>query len=299
MKVTVVMGGISSEREVSLNSGEGIYQNLDRNKYEVEKLVLDTKTDIIDKLDRNTDFVFLALHGKYGEDGQIQAILDSMDIPYSGCGQLTSGILMDKNYSKMLIRQAGLPTADWYVVKSLDEIDFDKIEEFSYPVFIKPNSGGSSVATFKVKKKEDVIPAVKKALEVDDCVMIEKYIQGVEHTSFVLDGEVYPTIVISSDQEFFDYEAKYSSEHGAKEEVVELDPVLQEKINSISGKCWKIFNCRGYVRVDFIVDQDNNPYILELNTLPGMTLTSLIPKSAAARGMSYSDLLDALIRVSK
>lgn len=298
MKIAVIMGGISSEREVSLDSGNEIYKYLDKEKHDVSKVILNTKSDILEKLDRDTDFAFLALHGKYGEDGVVQCILDSLDIPYSGCNPLTSGILMDKNYTKIILHGEDLPTAPWIVVKSTDKIDYDKIDELGYPVFIKPNSGGSSVATFKVKSKEEVEEAVRNGLEVDECVMIEKYVNGVEHTSFVLNGEVFPTIRIVSDQEFYDYEAKYSDDHPAHKEIVKLDKDLQEEINSISKKCWDIFNCNGYVRVDFIVDEENKPYVLELNTLPGMTSHSLIPMSARSRGIEYPQLLEKLMEVS-
>ncbi|MGL5752984.1 MAG: D-alanine--D-alanine ligase, partial [Paraclostridium sp.] len=194
MKVAVIMGGISSEREVSLNSGMAVYNNINRDKYEVVKIVLDSKIDIFEKLTDDIDFAFLALHGKFGEDGFIQSILETMDIPYSGCGPLTSALCMDKNMTKKILRDSKLPTAPWTVVKSIEEINYDVIDEIGYPVFIKPNSGGSSVATFLVHSKEDVLNAVQKGLEVDECVMIEKYIKGGEYTSFILNGEVFPTI---------------------------------------------------------------------------------------------------------
>ncbi|RDY29513.1 D-alanine--D-alanine ligase [Romboutsia weinsteinii] len=296
MKVAVIMGGISSERDVSLNSGREVYNNLNRNKYEVIKIVIDNKKDVFTKITDDIDFAFIVLHGKFGEDGCIQSVLEAMDIPYSGCGPLTSGLCMDKNIAKTLLKQANLPTADWLVVKSVDEIDYNKIEEIGYPVFIKPNSGGSSVATFFVHSKEEVCEAVKKGLEFDNCVMIEKYIPGGEYTSFVLNGEVFPTISIKSPTEFFDYEAKYSS-NGAHEEVVYLEEELQNKINEISKTCWDIFNCKAYVRVDIIIS-NNVPYVLELNTLPGMTQTSLIPRSAKANGVDFSELLDKIIEYS-
>lgn len=296
MKVAVIMGGISSEREVSLNSGMAVYNNINRDKYEVVKIVLDSKIDIFEKLTDDIDFAFLALHGKFGEDGCIQSILETMDIPYSGCGPLTSALCMDKNMTKKILRDSKLPTAPWTVVKSIEEINYDVIDEIGYPVFIKPNSGGSSVATFLVHSKEDVLNAVQKGLEVDECVMIEKYIKGGEYTSFILNGEVFPTISIKTDSEFFDYESKYS-ENGAIEEVVYLEDNLQNKINEISKTCWTDFNCKAYVRVDFIVS-DNVPYVLELNTLPGMTQTSLIPKSAKASGIKFSELIDKIIAYS-
>lgn len=297
MKVAVVMGGISSEREISLKSGEGVFNSLDREKYEPFKVVIDEKTDVFTKIPDDTDFAFLALHGKFGEDGCVQSVLETRDIPYSGCGPLASGMCMDKNISKKICKASGIPTADWITVKSVEEIDYDRIEKMGYPVFVKPNSGGSSVATFMIKEKEGIENAVIEGLKVDTEVMIEQYLPGEEYTSFILNGEVFPTISIKSEQEFFDFEAKYSSDNGAVEEVVYLEKELQDKVNEYSKACWDAFGCRAYVRVDFIIS-DGVPYVLELNTLPGLTATSLIPRSAAARGINYSQLLDKLIQYS-
>ena len=296
-KIAVIMGGISSEREISLKSGAGVLGSLDREKYEPIEVVIDKKTDIITKIPDDVDFAFLALHGKFGEDGCVQSVLETRDIPYSGCGPLSSAMCMDKNISKKICKASGIPTADWITVKSIEEIDYDRIEEMGYPVFVKPNSGGSSVATFMIKEKEGIEDAVRQGLEVDTEVMIEQYLPGEECTSFILDGEVFPTVSIKSEQEFFDFEAKYSSDNGAVEEVVYLEESLQNKLNEYSRMCWDAFNCRAYVRVDFIIS-NGVPYVLELNTLPGLTATSLIPRSAAARGISYAQLLDKLIDCS-
>ncbi|WP_300276054.1 D-alanine--D-alanine ligase [Peptacetobacter sp.] len=296
-KIAVIMGGISSEREISLKSGSGVFESLDREKYEPIKVVIDEKTDIITKIPDDVDFAFLALHGKFGEDGCVQSVLETRDIPYSGCGPLSSAMCMDKNISKKICKSSGIPTADWITVKSIDDIDYNRIEEMGYPVFVKPNSGGSSVATFMIKEKSKIEDAVRQGLEVDTEVMIEQYLPGEECTSFILDGEVFPTVSIKSEQEFFDFEAKYSSDNGAVEEVVYLEESLQNKLNEYSKMCWDAFNCRAYVRVDFIIS-NGIPYVLELNTLPGLTATSLIPRSAAARGISYSQLLDKLIDCS-
>ncbi|MDR0879393.1 MAG: D-alanine--D-alanine ligase [Clostridioides sp.] len=296
MKVAVIMGGISTERDISLMSGTEVYNYLDKDKYEVVKVVIDEKKDVFTKIPEDTDFALLALHGMFGEDGTIQHALEILDIPYSGCDPLCSGMLMNKNVTKKMLRDSGLPTAPWTVTKSIEEIDYDCIEEIGYPVFVKPNCGGSSVATFLVKNREDIEAAVRAGLEVDEFVMIEKYVKGVEHTSFVLDGEVFPTISITYQSEFFDREVKYA-ENGAVEEVVYLEEELENKVNEISEQIWKIFNCKGYIRADYIIS-GNDVNVLEINTLPGMTRTSLIPKSAAARGMSYSDLLDKLIESS-
>lgn len=296
MKVAIIMGGISSEREVSLNSGNEVFNSLDRNKYEVVKIIIDKTEDVFTKITDDIDFAFLALHGKFGEDGCIQSILQARNIPYSGCGPLASGLCMDKNISKKILKHSNIPTAPWIVTNSAKEIDYDKIDSLGYPVFIKPNNGGSSVATFCIHKKEDVKEAVKKVLEIDEYAMIEKYIPGEEYTSFVLNGKVFPTISIKSNSQFFDYASKYGK-NGATEEVIYLEDTLQSQINDISKKCWNIFYCKAYVRIDIII-HDGVPYVLELNTLPGLTKTSLIPKSAAASGLNFNDLLDKIIEYS-
>ncbi len=296
MKVAVIMGGISSEREISLNSGNEVFNNLDRDKYEVIKVVIDSKEDVFTKITDDIDFAFLALHGKFGEDGSIQSILEGKNIPYSGCGPLSSGLCMDKNMSKKILAYSNIPTAKWVVTNSVDKIDYKTIESFGYPVFIKPNSGGSSVATFCIKNREEIKYAVEKVLEVYEYAIIEEYIPGGEYTSFVLNGEVYPTISIKTNSEFFDYNSKYE-QNGAIEEVVYLEEYLQNQINEISKTCWDIFYCKAYVRIDMII-YDGVPYVIELNTLPGLTKTSLIPKSAAEVGLSFSDLLDKIIEYS-
>lgn len=294
MKIAVIYGGISSEREVSLKSGESILKNLDRSKYDVVDFRIDKMTDIFN-IDPDIDLALIGLHGKFGEDGSIQSILEAKGIKYCGCNPLTSGILMDKNFTKTIARQNNVLTADWYTVKSVEDIDYDKIDEMGYPVFIKPNSGGSSVATYFVKSKEEVEKAVCDGLKYDDIVMIEKYVKGGEYTSFILDREVFPTIKITSDHEFFDFEAKYSATNGAKEVAVTLPEPLATKLYNSSKTCWDIFNCRGYVRVDYIITDEGDVYLLEINTLPGMTEQSLIPKSAKANGISYAGLIDRLI----
>ena len=296
MKIAVIMGGVSSEREISLNSGNEVFNNLDRSKYEVSKVVINSTEDVFTKISNDIDFAFIALHGKFGEDGYIQSILEAKNIPYSGCGPLSSGICMDKNITKKILKHSNLPTAEWIVTNSIDKINYNKIDSFGYPVFIKPNSGGSSVATFCVRSKEEVKNAVEKVLEVDEYAIIEKYISGGEYTSFVLNGEVYPTISIKANSDFFDYTSKYN-DNGAIEEVVYLEDKLQKEINRISEICWRIFYCKAYVRIDMII-HDGVPYVLELNTLPGLTKTSLIPRSAAAKGLNFSDLLDKIIEYS-
>lgn len=297
MKVGVIMGGISSEREISLQSGEQVLLNLNKDKYEeIIPIIIDSKSEVVEKI-KGIDFAFLALHGKFGEDGTIQGLLETMGIPYSGCRLLPSAICMNKGLTKRIVKTVGINTAKWLIVKSVEEIDYKKIKELQYPVFIKPNNGGSSVATFLVRREDEVEMAVREGLKYDNEIIIEEYINGEEITSFVLNGEVFPTVSIKSKKgEFFDYASKYD-ENGAEEEIVLLEENLQEKINNISKKVWDILGCNSYARIDMIVS-NGVPYLLEVNTLPGMTKQSLIPKSAKVRGLEFSELLDKIIECS-
>lgn len=244
MKIGVIMGGISSEREISLKSGEQVLLNLNRDKYEdIIPIIIDSKSEVVEKV-KGIDFAFLALHGQFGEDGTIQGLLETMGIPYSGCKVLPSAICMNKGLTKRIVKTVGINTAKWLIVKSVEEIDYKKIRELQYPIFIKPNNGGSSVATFLVKNEDEVEMAVREGLKYDNEIMIEEYINGEEITSFVLNGEVFPTVMIKSKNgEFFDYVSKYE-ENGAEEEVVLLDEKLQEKINNISKKGLGYFGLR-------------------------------------------------------
>ncbi|WP_297993127.1 D-alanine--D-alanine ligase [uncultured Clostridium sp.] len=297
MKIGVIMGGTSSEREVSLKSGEQVILNLNKEKYEkIVPIIINSKNEVVEKI-KGIDFAFLALHGKFGEDGSIQGLLESIGIPYSGCSILPSAICMNKGLTKRIVKTVGIDTAKWLVVKKIDEIDYKKIKELQYPVFIKPNNGGSSIATFLVKNESEVEVAVREGLKYDAEVIIEEYIKGEEITSFVLNRDVFPTVRIKSKKsEFFDYSSKYE-ESGAEEEVVLLEAKLQEKINSISKKVWDVLGCNGYIRIDMILS-NGVPYLLEVNTLPGMTKQSLIPKSAKVLGLEFSELLDKMIKCS-
>lgn len=297
MKIGVLMGGISSEREVSLKSGKEVVKYLDKNKYdEIIPIILDSKEDVFTKV-KDIDFAFLALHGEFGEDGTIQGILEAMNLPYSGCGVLTSSICMDKDMTKKILKAEGITTAPWITVKDINIIDYDGIEAMGYPVFIKPNKGGSSVGTFLIESEDQVLKAVEKGLNFDKEVIIEKYIRGTEITSFILNGEVFPTITIEAKKgSFFDYASKYE-ENGSDEKYLSLKEEVQEKINLISKTCWRAFKCKGYCRVDMIISE-GVPHVLEINTLPGLTATSLIPKSAKAAGISFTELLNKIIEYS-
>lgn len=297
MRIGVIMGGISTEREISFKSGAEVMKYMNRDKYDqVIPIMIDDKKDVVERV-KGIDFAFLALHGKFGEDGTIQGALETLGIPYSGCGVLSSAICMNKSLTKTIVKRCGLATPDWITCRSIDEIDYNAINRLGYPVFIKPNHGGSSVATFFVQSEAEVKNAVHEVLKYDTEAIVEQYIEGEEITSFVLNGEVFPTILIEANKgEFFNYESKYHDQ-GAKEEVVEFPVELQAKINEASKIMWRELYCKCYVRFDMILS-GGVPYVLEANTLPGLTSASLIPKSARARGLKYPELLDKIIEYS-
>ena len=296
MKIGVIMGGISSEREVSLSSGREILNHINFNGYQGVEIILDTKTDIFEKV-KGIDFALLALHGKYGEDGTVQSILDSLEIPYSGCGMLSSALCMDKDLTKTVLRNHGVRTAEWFVVKNASDVTEEMVEVLGYPVVVKPNRGGSSVATFICTSYDEVVEGVKEGLKVDSEVMVEEFIKGDEITVPILDGEALPTLIIKPVKGgFFDYQSKYE-DGGAEEVIIEYEEPLQSEINELALKTFSALKCDVYARVDFIV-RDGVPYLLEINTLPGMTRTSLFPKSAKGIGLSYQGLLDRIIQSS-
>lgn len=296
MKVGVLMGGISSEREISLKSGNSIIEKIDKNKYEIVPIVIDKKEDIINKV-KEIDFALLALHGKFGEDGTVQSVLQTLDIPYSGCGPISSGICMDKDFTKRVLKANDIRTARWINVSSVEEIDYEEIEKMGYPVFVKPTNGGSSVATFKIKCKEEIKAAVEEGLKWDTEVMIEEFVEGDEITCPVFNGEMWPVIAIKPKSDFFDYTQKYAAD-GADEIVIELEENLHKEVEKMALDTYKALKCDVYARVDMIINKEGIPYILEVNTLPGMTPASLFPKSAAAINVSYSELLDKIIETS-
>ena len=296
MKVGVIMGGISSEREISLKSGNSVVENIDKNKYEVIPIVIDKKEDIINKV-KGIDFALLALHGQFGEDGTVQAVLQTLGIPYSGCGPLSSAACMDKDMTKSLLQAAGIRTAPWINLRSEDEINYEDIKELGYPVVVKPTHGGSSVATFIIKEEKEIENAVKEAFKWDNEVMIEKFIKGDEITCPVMGREMFPVVAIKPHAEFFDYTAKYA-DGGSDEFVIELEESLHKEVEKMALDTYRALKCSVYARIDMIITEEGIPYILEVNTLPGMTKASLFPKSAAGRGIDFSGLIDLIIENS-
>lgn len=295
MKVGVIMGGTSSERDISLLTGQEMIAHLDRDKYEVIPIELSSKRDLIDK-SAGIDVALLALHGKYGEDGTVQGTLESLGIPYTGCGVLSSSVCMDKDMSKQLMHHAGIPTGAWVQVNHLEELSSTAVQQLTYPVVAKPNSGGSSIGTQVVQEPSSLQAAVEAALKWDDTVMIEQYIAGDEITCAIVDGRMLPIISIRSSAEFFDYSSKYN-DGGAEEQVIQLPADIHQRVEDAALACYRVLKCSVYARVDMII-RDGMPYVLEVNTLPGLTRNSLLPKSAAAAGISFTELLDTIIELS-
>ncbi|MEK4449991.1 D-alanine--D-alanine ligase [Paenibacillus sp. FSL L8-0506] len=296
MKVGVIMGGVSSEYEVSMNSGREILKNLDPNKYEIIPIVITKREELIE-LAKGIDIALLALHGAYGEDGTVQGTLETMGIPYTGSGVLSSSICMDKDLSKKLMRCAGVNTADWLCWDSMKDYSAEAVERLGYPVMVKPCSGGSSIGMEKVSSSEELLCAVQKAFACDQAILIESYIQGQEITCSILNGELLPILgITSANAEWFDYSAKYE-EGGADERVIELPTEVHERVREVALSCYKALKCSVYARVDMLL-KEGIPYVLEVNTLPGMTKASLLPKSAQAAGYTFSGLLDEIISLS-
>ncbi|WP_064199479.1 D-alanine--D-alanine ligase [Brevibacillus brevis] len=296
MKIGVIMGGISSEREVSLKTGQEMINHLDRSRYEAVPIVVTQRADLITQVQQaGIDFALLALHGQYGEDGTVQGALETLGIPYTGSGVLASSLCMNKQLSKMLLKTAGIQTPAGLYWK--DVYDPQAVEQLGYPVIVKPNLGGSSIGVQLVQNEKELLSAVQEASYLDQGILIEPYLKGTELTCAILDGEVLPLIGIrSAHSEWFDYRAKYE-DGGAEEKVIELPPVIQQRVQEAALTSYQLLQCKVYARVDMILCQDM-PYVLEVNTLPGMTANSLFPKSAAAAGMTFTQVLDRIIASS-
>ena len=302
MNIALIFGGISSEREVSLNSGKQVYDALDKTKYTILKY--DPKTDIPRLVAdaAKIDCALIILHGPYGEDGTVQGLLDLLDIPYQGAGVLGSAVAMNKLLSKQLYEKAGLAVPPYELVRRDEAIDVDHIVgQLGLPVVVKPVETGSSVGMTIVRDGSRLLEAVTHALEFGEMAMIEAFIRGTEITCGVLGNqhvEALPLIEIIPGEgyEFFDYEAKYQP--GATEEIcpARIDAELTQTAQTCAITAHKALYCRGYSRTDMIL-KNGTFFVLETNTIPGMTATSLFPQSAKAAGLSFSQLLDRLIEL--
>ena len=302
LKVALLSGGISSEREVSLHSGEQVYEALDKDKYDIRRY--DPKTDLSRLINdaARIDIALIILHGPYGEDGTVQGLLDLLHIPYQGSGVLGSSLAMNKAATKVIYEKAGIPAPPYDIYNRNDTVDPDACaKKLGLPLVVKPVVGGSSVGMSIVRSVSDLQDAVEKAFEFDSAVMVEAYIDGVELTGGVLgnrDLEAFPIIEILPDKahDFFDYEAKYTA--GITQEIcpARIDEELTLKAQTYAKNAHQALFCRGYSRTDMIL-KDREIYVLETNTIPGMTATSLLPQAAQVAGLNFTRLLDKLIQL--
>lgn len=307
IKIALLSGGISGEREISLKTGGKIFEALDKNKYIV--LRYDPKTDLkkffSDALAKKFDLVFPALHGPFGEDGRIQGMLDLIGMPYVFSGCLASALAMDKEKTKIIAEKIGLDTAKYVILDRGGEYNLNNIiKKLSLPIFIKPVELGSSVGMSKAETKKELENGIKKAFKFGRKIILEKFIEGRELTVAVFGNppRALPVIEIKPKiSEWFDYKAKYKA--GGTEEIcpAKIPVTVKNKIQNLAIKIFKAIGCKDLARADFIWDTSaslsasNKFYFLEINTIPGMTATSLAPQAAKAAGMEFKEFLDRLI----
>ena len=285
-RIAVLMGGTSSEREVSLMSGKNVTEALaSLGKYEV--IPVDVKNDTLDGMPRDIDAAYIALHGGWGENGGVQAALNALKTPYTGPGVLASQIAMDKVKTKMVLEMKNVPTAKW----GLANPDTEK-SPLPLPVVVKPPCDGSSVGISKVSSEEQWKPALK--LAGSDPILVEEFIPGREFTVAVVDGEAWPVIEIVAKGGWYGYEEKYNSDE-TKYPFLE-DGELAPKMQKITVDAYKAVGCRGVTRVDFRVSPLGRCYVLELNTSPGFTSHSLVPKSGIRTGLTFAGVCDRILQ---
>lgn len=295
-KIAVLCGGMSSEAEVSRRSGKNCYEALLRLGYKNAKLV--EVTENIAKDLEGFDIAYNALHGKYGEDGCIQGLLELMKIPYTGCGVMSSAVCMNKEYTKKVLSSAGLPLIKSVLVSKGDNL-YEKVKPLKYPMMVKPVSEGSSLGMAKVANADELVKAVFEASKYKQDIMIEEYLEGVSTTVGILEknDKLVATEILEfrTHTEWYDYEAKYTK--GMTEFIIpaELSDEMTQKVKDISIQAFKVCGCSGVSRVDFLITEDT-PYILEVNTSPGMTDTSDLPAQAAAMGISYDELVEIILQ---
>lgn len=348
MKLVVLLGGNTPEREVSLRSGAGIGRALIDLGHEVT--LLDTGTGRIlpdpdtaqalgsgraappaeaapESLDdagrllvpgagagsldvyvkaipRGADLVFIALHGGDGENGVLQAVLDLARIPYTGSGVLASAVSMDKSLSKRIFRDLGIPTPDWVELEAPADLaapwrppigagDLSRLGGF--PLIVKPNDQGSSVGISVARRADELIPAIEEARRYSRLILVESFIEGREVTVAVLDERAFPVVEITPEGGWYDYQHKYTAGASRYEVPAKLPPAATERLLALARDAYKALRCSGIARVDFRLAEDGTAYCLEVNTVPGMTETSLVPKAAGAAGLSYRDLVRAIV----
>lgn len=286
-KVAVLLGGKSAEREVSLNSGSRVLAALQRQGVDAQAFdPAERKLDELAAFDR----VFIALHGRYGEDGTIQGALELMHIPYTGSGVMASAVGMDKWRTKLLWYSVGLPIPD-YLMLSADSDLSSVAKQLGLPLFVKPACEGSSIGVTKVRALSELHDAYVEAVKHDTLVIAERGLFGGEYTVAILGDEALPIVKIEPATDFYDYEAKYLRNDTAYRCPCGLSEAREAELRAQSLEAFRVLGCRGWGRVDFLMDEQGNAYFLEVNTSPGMTDHSLVPMAARVAGISYDELV--------
>jgi len=319
-KIAIAAGGNSGEYEISLNSAGVIYENMDQSKYDVYIIHIKSQdwtyqdsTGEIVEVDKNDfsiivkgekitfDCVFIAIHGTPGEDGKLQGYFDLLGIPYTSCDLTTSALTFNKSYCNRVVSSFGVKTPKSVHLFRNREVEIPEIiEKLSLPCFVKPNNGGSSVGMSKVMAEEELLKAVQIAFQEDDQVLIEEFIEGTELTCGIIQSKedriIFPVTEIVSSKEFFDFEAKYTE--GMADEIVpaRVPENVSAECKQISTLLYDKLNCHGLVRFDFIYTKNGEFYFLEVNTVPGLSEGSIVPKMAEAMGISLEELYDMMIQ---
>ena len=296
-KIAVLMGGPSSEAEISRRSGKNVFKALQNLGYKNAELIEVDENIAATLRTKNIEFVYNAMHGRFGEDGCIQGMLEVMGIPYTGCGVMASSVCMNKEYTKNILKEAGIPLIKSVLIKKGEDYK-EKIKELKYPFMLKPVSEGSSIGMYKVNNPEELAECFEKSAKYGQDVMVEEFIQGKGLTVGVLeDGDMmFATEIIEfrTKTEWYDYEAKYTA--GMTEFIIpaELSEEMTKKVKQIAVDAFKACDCRGVSRVDFMV-ADDKAYVLEINTSPGMTDLSDLPAQSNAMGIDYDTLAQIIL----
>jgi len=288
-KILVVMGGVSSERSISLQTGRAVLRALRELGYAAEPFDL-TRASLKTLCAARPGFVFIALHGAWGEDGRIQALLDMRGIPYSGSGMRASALCLDKIAAKELLAARGLPTPRWQAVHRPGDV-----QQVSLPVVVKPAAEGSAIGVRIVRRRAGIARAIAAALAYGRQALVEEYIAGMEVTVGIIGGRALPVIEILSKRAFYDYVAKYRPHMSEHIIPARLPARTRRAVSALALRAYAALGCRAYARVDMIVTARLRPYILEINTIPGMTTTSLLPDAARAAGMGFNELVQIII----
>ena len=287
-KVLVLMGGWSNEREISLVSGSYVYDSLIKSGVNTIKLDL-TKNNLNEIEKISPDRVFIILHGKGGEDGEIQKYLDSLNIPYTGSNSESSKLCMNKRSTKEILLSNDILTPNY---EKISEMEISSIKKrFQYPFIVKPSAEGSSIGVYIVESDRDLERAISANEKISSDFIAEDYIEGLEYTVGILGDSALPVIKLLPPGKFYDFNAKYESDKMQYICPSQLDDSMEDELKKISLNCFKACGCKGWGRIDIIIDDKGNPWVIELNTVPGMTSHSLVPLAAKQRDIDFENLV--------